>query len=137
MRKIILYVIVGVMLLALGYSAGETAADEQTVAATATALPTPEPTEQPEPTPRIEVVEVEVEVVPEACTEAIRLADAVISGNAEFVIDVLSAYTDYPDETLIDFGRRFEDLVAAYDVDAMTTRWEDYEAQRTACLDAS
>jgi hypothetical protein len=83
----------------------------------------PEPTprivevEVPGPTQTIEVevvreVRVEVDRVPQACVDAYGdLFDHYIAA-LEWQLDVLGDYVDYPDEDLIDFGRRFEARVA-------------------------
>ena len=118
-RTIAIVGIVGVVLLVAGvYSAGQSAGQEAglKLAAEARAAETPVPT-PPLPTPRIierEVeVTVEIPVVPRACTNAF---DTLLRENVdllEFATGVLGDYYDYPDENLIDFGRRVEDRLGS------------------------
>ena len=107
---------------------------EPTLVAVATPNLTPTPDPTPEPTPVIVTETVEVEVVPEVCREALLAADRVIGMASEFPLDVLNAYVDYPDEDLVQFGRRVEDLMASYDVDAMDAEWATYTALADECL---
>jgi hypothetical protein len=56
---------------------------------------------------------VEVPVIPEACQVVI---DALIDQNInalEFVVSVYNAYLDYPDEDILQFGRRVEAILTS------------------------
>lgn len=135
--------IISALIFFVGVGVGAAGAQEEEVP-----LPTPQIVEVPGPTQRVEVevvrevevpgptqtIEVEVEVVPRACEDALYAADRVIGDNAEWMLDVLSAYTDYPDEDLVDFGRRFEAIVAEGRTDEQNALWDEYVALADDCL---
>lgn len=100
--------------------------------------PTPEPAPSvalmPTPTPRTVTETVEVEVVPSVCIDALYAADEVISESSVLALDILGAYVDYPDEDLIQFGRRVEDIIAATDPDTLDETFDEYATLADACL---
>lgn len=126
----------------IGGGAANARYEEGFAAGVASVTPPPQPTpelvevEVPGPTQTIEVteyVETEVEVVPQVCKDALFAADRVIGDNAEWILDVLSAYTDYPDEDLVDFGRRFEAIVAEGRTEEQEALWDEYTALADEC----
>lgn len=138
--NIVKYAAVGLVALMLGVIIGTSGGVEDSIEA-GLATDTPEPTATleptPEPTPIIvtETKTVEVEVVPEVCTEALWAADKVIADNADWILSVLEAYTDYPDEDLVDFGRRFEAIVAEGRTGEQEALWDDYVSLADQCHD--
>ncbi len=64
------------------------------------------------PGPTVEVpVEVEVEVPLEACLNALDIAQTIMYADNEIILSILKAYSDYPDETLAEFGTRVEQIL--------------------------
>ncbi len=63
----------------------------------------PSPSPYPVPSP----------FVPAACVRTIDTLKAALHARLQFAADVYSAYLDYPGDTLTDFGRRVEAVIAA------------------------
>jgi len=103
--------------MVIGYGIGTAGEQDRTDAAIASAVddalaavtppPTPDPT--PEATPVVEVHT--VVITPPECVDAIDgLTDEVLT-NLDIIVQIYSAYVDYPDETLTDFGIRVEKIL--------------------------
>lgn len=67
----------------------------------------------PQPTPQIITKTIEVPVVPPACRAAIDNLLGTNKITSGFLLDVLNAYLDYPDEDLGEFGGRVENLLGS------------------------
>lgn len=99
---------------------------------TATPIPTPEPT----PVVITETVTETVYEAPPACREALQLGSALYAAALEDNLSILNAYLDYPEEDLLDFGRRVEGILDEWGVSTadLEERAAEYQAAAGECL---
>ena len=103
-------VVFGILIGGAAARGGEAASAPEPVA-----QPTPQvivqtPAPVVQPTPQV------IEVTPQVCRDLIGVLAQSGSETNQFVIDVLSAYLDYPNENLAEFGQRVERLLENLDL---------------------
>ncbi len=123
------------VLAVIGFVGNLDSYDEGHAAGVASVTPPPTPEPIPVPTPLvIEVPGPIVETVPAECTEAIGAADVLIQTLIQMPLAVTTAYVDYPDENLEEFGARVETIITDFDVDTLTGDWDAYTEVADDCI---
>ncbi len=100
---------------------------------------TPPPTPEPIPVPTPLVIEVPgpteiIETVPAECTEAIGAADVLVQTLIQMPLEVTTAYSDYPDENLAEFGERVETIIAEFDLESLNADSDNYNDLAGDCM---
>ena len=128
--------------LFIAFSIGVAAANSgepEVVTVEVTPQPTLPPIATPEPTPVIvtETVTVEVPVVPQACRDAIDAGSNQIAAGLDELVEIYSAYLDFPDEDIAEFGRRVEAIMVerAGRIEAEQDEFDRYLRLARRCTD--